>query len=260
MKNKDLKTEYNKNGYMLFKGFFNEQEIAPICDVITKFHLAWQADNQEFYTKRAVNSAYLTSKKYLNDEDRNILFQFISTHKLIDVVTQMPMIKVAFMNTQLFFNPVNLSQKNYWHRDPQYHLSLEEQQQALAGPEVLHFRIALTDEPGIELIPRTHKCWDSEEELNVRLEQVGKSNYNDISTGVVVPLNKGDLLVFSANMIHRGLYGKDRLSLDVLFCEAEESLVNFVDADCLPDKDVINNLQQPIAFNNTLAIKNSSET
>jgi len=250
-----MKTNYIKNGYFVFKNFFNNEEITPIYDIINKFHLAWQDDNKEFYETRAINSAYLTNTKYLDNEKRSTLFQFISTNKLMDIVAQTPIVKPAFMNTQLFFNPVNLKQRNYWHRDTQYHLTLREQQKALSGPDVIHFRIALVDEPGIELIPGTHKRWDNEEELTVRLEQAGKNNYNDVSTGVTVPLDKGDLLVFSANMIHRGLYGKNRLSFDVLFCESEESFIKFVNGDCLPNENQMKCIQNNIAFENTIKIK-----
>ena len=55
------------------------------------------------------------------------------------------------LNTQLFFDPVNKQQSNYWHRDPQYHLSVEQQKAALARGEVIHFRLPLVDEPGLDL-------------------------------------------------------------------------------------------------------------
>jgi ectoine hydroxylase-related dioxygenase (phytanoyl-CoA dioxygenase family) len=250
-----MKNEYIKNGYLHIKNLFNVQEIAPITDVIKIFHSAWQADNRDFYESQAVNSAYLTNKKHLNSEQRNTIFRFVSATKLMNIVAQTTIIDPAFMNTQLFFNPVNLQQKNYWHRDPQYHLSVEEQQAALKGPEVIHFRIALADEPGIELIPGTHKRWDNKEELDIRLERSAKNNYDDISSGVTVPLKKGDLLVFSANMIHRGLYGKDRLAFDIIFCEADKSLMKFVNDDCLPDEECIVNMQNNAAFKNSMKFK-----
>lgn len=108
----------------------------------------------------------------------------------------------TFMNTQLFFNPVIESQKNYWHRDPHYHLTIAEQSLALKGPDVVHFRIPLFTEFGIELVPGNHKCWDNSEEVDVRLESNGHKNYEELSSGVIVKLETGDLMVFSANMMH----------------------------------------------------------
>lgn len=255
-----MNIEYEKDGYFVLKGFFEPAELEDLTSALMQFHEKWKLSNAEFYASKAVNSAYLTATKYLDQRNRQHIFNMIGSHKIMDIVSSVTPQGHAFMNTQLFFNPVNPGQKNYWHRDPQYHLSVEEQQAALSGPEVLHFRIPLVDEPGIELIPGSHKHWDSEEELEVRLEQNGRINSENLSSGVTVPLAAGDLLVFSANMIHRGLYGKNRFAFDILFCDPDPELAKFVDDDCLPDKDTLVAIENPRAFNNTIRLKNSSKT
>ena len=169
-----MNIEYEKNVYILFPNFFCKNELFEITSIVESFHEAWKKDNFEFYSEKAVNSAYLTGTKYLDNSNRVKLFKFISSNEIVDVVDDLPFHKPVFMNIQLFFNPVNLSQKNYWHRDSQYHLSAEEQKQALKGPEVIHFRVALKDEFGLEVVPETHKRWDSNEEENVRLEKSAK--------------------------------------------------------------------------------------
>jgi ectoine hydroxylase-related dioxygenase (phytanoyl-CoA dioxygenase family) len=162
---------------------------------------------------------------------------------------------VCFMNSQLFFNPINPEQKNYWHRDPQYHLTLEQQKQALCGPQVIHFRVPLVDEIGLELVPSSHKRWDNPQQLNVRLEQNGAHNYDDLPDGKIIPLKAGDLLLFSANILHRGLYSAERLSLDLLFCEPVTELLDFVRADCLPEQTDLAIIEDSQAFQNTLVFK-----
>ncbi|KEQ16284.1 phytanoyl-CoA dioxygenase family protein [Endozoicomonas numazuensis] len=249
-----MKNNYIKNGYIYLPDFFTDKELSEIKPVLLKFHKAWIADNQPFYHEKAVNSAYLTGTKYLNNLERLVLFKLIASEKIAYLLQSLPFQNPAFMNTQLFFNPHNPHQKNYWHRDPQYHLPEEQQKQALKGPEVIHLRIPLENEPGIELIPGTHKNWDSKEELAIRLEKNGKKNHENLSTGKVIPLQKGDLLLFSANMIHRGLYGKDRLALDVLFCEADPELLSFADKNCMPDEASMNLIDRPEPFANTLRI------
>lgn len=165
----------------------------------------------------------------------------------------------AFMNTQLFFNPHNAAQPNYWHRDPQYHLSLPQQKAALSGPEVLHFRVPVRDEPGIELIPGTHRRWDCEDELAVRLEQEGRRNCEALESGEVLPLQAGDLLVFSANMLHRGIYGENRLALDILFCEPDPALMQHVEAGCLPPAAILAGLEDGSAFHATRRLLNGGD-
>lgn len=243
-----MNAQYLNKGYFKVSQFLSDQELAQLLPIIEKFHLNWQQDNQSFYQSQAINSAYLTAPKYLNDAQRLRLFQFICSNKITNLLGQLPFSKAAFMNTQLFFDPVNSEQKNYWHRDPQYHLDLAQQQQALLGPEVVHFRIALRDEPGIELVPNSHKQWDSEQALDVRLERNGKTKDQPLENGVEVSLNKGDLLVFSANMLHRGLYGNDRLAFDILFCEALPELLEFSQQDCFPSPQQRAQLENPSLF------------
>lgn len=246
---------FEKDGYCVFPRHVEKNKLESLRVVIERFHQAWVVANGQFYREKAVNSAYLTGKKYLREGERQVLFEFIGSHHLMEIVNSIMGDSVAFMNTQLFFDPVNSTQKNYWHRDPQYHLSLEEQKKSLSGPSVVHFRIPLVDEPGVELIPGTHKRWDSESELNVRLEREGHQNHEALSSGVRVRLNAGDLLAFSANMIHRGLYGMGRMSLDILFCEPDPQLMQWVDDDTLPDFMAMQKMENASAFKRTRELK-----
>jgi len=246
---------YQQNGYVVINNFINKADLKTLYSIACQFHYCWQQENIALYAKKAINCAYLTSPKYLSNNDRQSLFEFIASNKLMNIVNTIIGVKSAFMNTQLFFNPLNKNQKNYWHRDSQYHLSIKEQQQALSGPKVVHFRIPLADEPGIELIPGTHRRWDTVSEQEVRLEQNGHSNDEEMAFATTVKLNAGDLLIFDANMIHRGVYGKQRLALDILYCDAVPELVAFVDEDCLPDDNMLKSLENTSVFNNAIKLK-----
>lgn len=242
---------YSTNGFVHFPGFLSPQENSALLNVVKRFQQAWLADNEAFYKERAINAAYLTSPKYLSETDRNSLFDFIGSEKLNHIAKTLINWQPAFMNTQLFFNPVNPEQPNYWHRDTQYHLTLDEQRNALCGPEIIHFRLALENEPGVEVIPFSHREWDSPEALNIRLKQNGRLPHEDIPGSVVTPLKAGDLFIFSANMLHRGLYGMNRCALDIIFCEPLPHLLEFVDPNCLPSPDVMAGLQCDATFQTT---------
>ena len=252
-----MNPEYEQKGYFIVRSLYKKNELQELREVLLKFHELWKHKNAELYAKRAINSAYLTSTEYLDSAKREVLFKFIGSTRIMDVVYSIIPENPVFVNTQLFFNPVNKDQKNYWHRDPQYHLSLEEQKEALNGPNALHFRLALEDEPGVELIPGTHKNWDTKEELDIRLEQSDRKSHEDIRTGVKIELATGDLLVFSANMIHRGLYGMDRFAFDLLFGDPAPELMEFVQDDCLPNQEIINKLEDPTAFLTTIKLRNT---
>jgi ectoine hydroxylase-related dioxygenase (phytanoyl-CoA dioxygenase family) len=252
-----MNQNYQDNGFLLLKDFFSPTELPELRTTVSQFHQSWKQENAQFYAAKAINSAYLTAKKHLKNTERVTLFKFIGSAKLMDVVASVMDGRPTFMNTQLFFDPVDLKQHNYWHRDPQYHMTVEEQQQALLGPNVVHFRLPLVDEPGVELIPGTHRRWDLDDELDVRLERNGRKNHEYLATGLTVKLDAGDLLIFSANMIHRGIYGMDRMALDILFCDPVPELVQFVDDNWLPEPDILEKLENADAFKSAIEIKAS---
>ncbi|MEZ9745820.1 phytanoyl-CoA dioxygenase family protein [Vibrio splendidus] len=250
-----LSDRYDEHGYFVIRNYFDEAQIASLRKVVLKFHESWKADNEEFYKEEAFNSSLITGSEYLPADDRSVLFDFISSKQVMDVVDAVIPNKPAFMNTQLFFNPVNPQQKDFWHRDCQYDYDVDDQMKVIMETQVLHLRVPIFDEPGMELIPGTHKRWDNEEEYNVRQEENGKVSSDDISGGKQIPLEAGDLLVFSADMIHRGRYGLDRLALDILIFDSAADYVDYVDDDCLPTPAMLSNITDPRLFMNTLHLK-----
>ncbi|ASP47040.1 phytanoyl-CoA dioxygenase family protein [Cognaticolwellia beringensis] len=252
-----LLSNYDEQGYFVIRNYFNDSEIAQLRAVVLKFHQLWQQDNATFYQEEAFNSSLITGSEYLSSDDRVKLFNFISSKKVMNVVESVIVNNPAFMNTQLFFNPVNPAQKDFWHRDCQYDHDIEGQKVAIQETQVLHLRVPLFDELGMELVPESHKRWDSEEEFNVRQEEKGKVSSDDLSTGKKISLAAGDLLVFSADMIHRGLYGLDRLALDILVFDSAGDFADYVDDDCLPDNAMLAKIDDPRLFINTINLKSA---
>jgi len=250
-----LQRNYNEQGYFVIRNYFSASEIAELSAVVLKFHQLWQQDNVTFYREEAFNSSLITGSEYLAVDDRIKLFNFISSKKVMNIVESVISNNPAFMNTQLFFNPVNPKQKDFWHRDCQYDHDVEGQKLAIQETQVLHLRVPLFDELGMELVPGTHKRWDNDEEFNVRQEKKGRVSSDDLSTGKKISLASGDLLVFSADMIHRGLYGLDRLALDILVFDSTGDFADYVDDDCLPDHSMLESIVDPRLFINTLNLK-----
>ncbi|MBL4900549.1 MAG: phytanoyl-CoA dioxygenase family protein [Colwellia sp.] len=246
-----LNSNYDDEGYFVIRDYFSTSEISSLREVILKFHQLWKKDNEKFYQEEAFNSSLITGSQYLAYDDRVKLFNFISSKKIMNIVDSVIPVNPAFMNTQLFFNPVNPQQKDFWHRDCQYDHDVEVQKQVIHDTQVLHLRVPLFDELGMELVPGTHKRWDSDEEYNVRQEEKGRVSSENLSTGKIINLAAGDLLVFSADMIHRGLYGLDRLALDILIFDSAADFVDYVDDDCLPEIAMLDNIDDPRLFMNT---------
>lgn len=250
-----LNDNYNEHGYFVIRNYFNTAEISSLRKTILKFHKHWKKDNADFYQQEAFNSSLITGSQYLERDDRIKLFNFISSKKIMNIVDSVIPTTPAFMNTQLFFNPVNPQQKDFWHRDCQYDHDVDMQKKVIQETQVLHLRVPLFDELGMELVPGTHKRWDNNEEFAVRQEIKGRLSSENLATGKKIQLAAGDLLVFSADMIHRGLYGLDRLALDILVFDSSGDFVDYVDDDCLPSKAMLNEIDDPRLFINTIDLK-----
>lgn len=234
---------FEQNGYVFLKDFFSENELVAIEKVLVKFHEIWLHDNEISYEKGAINSHSLTKGDCLKEEEKTRLFEFITQTKFEEIRSVIFPKPPVFLNTQLFFDPKEETRKNYWHRDIQYTgMSVEDQKKAIKTQNVVHFRIPLKSERGIELIPKTHREWDLPEEFEVRNSLNGRLQSDDLKRGEIVRLNRGDLLVFSANMIHRGIYGKDRFSLDIIFCDNIPVMKSFIDKDNLPSAKILEKL------------------
>ncbi|GAA5131310.1 phytanoyl-CoA dioxygenase family protein [Thalassotalea piscium] len=247
--------QYHDKGYFVIRNYFNSQEVLQLRTVILKFHQLWKQDHATFYQEDAFNSSLITGSHYLSYNDRVALFNFISSKKMMAVIDSLIPNSPAFMNTQLFFNPVNPELKDFWHRDCQYDHDIEGQKQAIKDTQVLHLRVPLFDEPGMELIPGTHKRWDNDEEFSVRQETHGRYSFEELPNGKKIALAAGDLLVFSADMIHRGLYGLDRLALDILVFDPSGDFADYVDDDCLPNNSMLAEISDARLFVNTLKLK-----
>ena len=253
--NNQLNSNYCDQGYFVIRSFFSVSEIESLREVILKFHERWKKDNEKFYQEEAFNSSLITGSQYLEFDDRVRLFNFISSQKIMSIIESVIRTKPAFMNTQLFFNPVNPQQKDFWHRDCQYDYDIEDQKRVIQETQVVHLRIPLFDELGMELVPGTHKRWDNDEEFNVRQEEKGRVSSENLSSGKKIKLAAGDLLVFSADMLHRGLYGLDRLALDMLVFDSAADYADYVDDDCLPDNLMLSKIDDPRIFVNTINLK-----
>ncbi len=60
---------YERDGYILVRGMYEVGELEQVHEVLERFHAAWLAGNSGHYQSGAVNSAYITDKKYLGERD-----------------------------------------------------------------------------------------------------------------------------------------------------------------------------------------------
>ena len=244
--------EYDDIGYIVLRNFLSDIEISSISKHVNSVFNSWMCSNKsEIFDHQLVNMHSLTKKEYFENtpEERVNFFNSISPIKLINLLEGMFGSEIYFHNTQLFFNPLNSKRLPYWHRDMQYSPLPDDIQKAEQNNMVsLHIRIPLVKEKGVEIVPGTHKRWDTELERDVRLELNGHNNNEQLPNARLIELDVGDILIFSSQMIHRGNYqlNDSRKALDLCVGKYHHLTFGFLDKKVLPtdeEIELINNNQ-----------------
>ena len=240
--------QYEKYGYAIFRGLFNDKEISLIDRHVDRIYQKWQSKYEsEIFDNKLVNMHSLTSPEYFQEtpDQRIEFFKIIASVKLTETLESMFGPDIHFHNTQLFFNPSNIERLPYWHRDMQYSpiedaVQSDEQSKMLS----LHIRIPLIEEKGVEVVTGTHRRWDTELERKVRFELDGHKNSESLPNSELIDLARGDILVFSAQMIHRGNYELNpvRKAFDLCVGKYHPLASVFLDPRVLPTEEEIDNI------------------
>jgi hypothetical protein len=227
---------YQQQGFLHLPGFYRPHELADLNTVLLKHHQAWLIQHQAAYQNGLINSHSLSADPALSEEDKTVLFQTIAAPALLAQLASIFPQAPRFLNTQLFFDPYHSDQRNYWHRDVQYTgLNEAAQRNVILQQNVVHCRIAMRPELGIELIAGSHQRWDSDQEYAVRMGKPPYRPHDDLPHTTHVPLQTGDVLLFSANMLHRGVYGQNRLAFDTIYCDDHLDLLAHRSDHTLPN-------------------------
>ena len=242
----ELSKQFEDKGYVVLNNFFEQDELDKIAPIVDRIYGQWQGKNHHaLIEQQLINMHSLTHPDYFQGcrHERLRFFELIAPCKLTDALAHLFNTDIYFHNTQLFFNPHSQDKQPYWHRDLQYS-PIDDTIQAAEHSSLLslHVRIPLVVEKGVELIPDTHRRWDTELERNVRFELNGHRNYEKLPGSVLIELEPGDVLIFSAQMIHRGNYALNpmRKALDLCVGKPNRLVSGFLDEAGLPDDAEIN--------------------
>jgi ectoine hydroxylase-related dioxygenase (phytanoyl-CoA dioxygenase family) len=229
------------DGYMIVKNLVSQNDLAILTKIVDRIYSQWLTENYRSYVEQQlINMHSLTSPHYFAgfEHERLLFFQTLASKELTNLLASLFGNGLYIHNSQLFFNPFENRKLPYWHRDMQYTPIAEAvQQNQLLNMLSLHIRMPLVHEQGVELIPGTHKRWDTELERNVRLELNGHNNSEDLPNTVIIALEPGDILIFSANMLHRGNYrlNQARKALDICIGKPHPLTSGLLDENILLD-------------------------
>jgi len=242
-------TTYAADGFLHRPGLLPSATVRRLVAIGERVHAGWLAAHGDDVRRLGlVNGTRLTDVRWFAppyDDERAVFFDALADPVLYDVVTESFGADLYFHGTQAFFSPLG-ERAPYWHRDLQYG-SLDEaaQRRLLSELTQLHVRIPLRPERRFLLVPGSHARWDTTEERDVRLERDGHRSAEELSTARSFDLVPGDVLVFSAHMLHRGTYGQDRLSLDLMVGRPHATSAAFPDTAQLPTPAELARIRRP---------------
>jgi ectoine hydroxylase-related dioxygenase (phytanoyl-CoA dioxygenase family) len=256
-----FKQHFARHGYVVFRSLLSGDDICQITSIVNRIYQQWVHETSEAVIRdeQLINMQGLTHPQYFEGrhDERMTFFEAIAPRNLTRVLDDMFGSGLYFHNTQLFFNPWTPEKRPYWHRDLQYSsideaLQAQEQRKLLA----LHVRIPLVPETGVELIPGTHRRWDSDLERHVRFELNGHQNHEFLPGATLISLEPGDVLVFSAQMIHRGHYASNlsRKALDICVGQPHALVSDLIDGQMLPLEEDLHHIQNHLWYLNAKAI------
>lgn len=228
--------QYKDMGYFIEKNFFSMDEIDALSEQTLNIFDQWKSAKTDLIDQhKLVNMSGLTQSRYFsNSKSRVNFFDSVFSTKLWGMMSGIFGDEIRFHNTQLFFDPLDLDQLAYWHRDLQFSdIPASVQENALPQMLNLHCRIPLIAETGIVLVPGTHSRWDTKIEHEQRSKPLSEE---PLPTEDYITLNPGDLLIFNAQMIHRGHYSKTRgrRALDLCIGRPHPLLEGTLDTRDLP--------------------------
>jgi ectoine hydroxylase-related dioxygenase (phytanoyl-CoA dioxygenase family) len=115
-----------------------------------------------------------------------------------------------------WFNPQRTSSDGHWHRDLQFtHPDVAEERKEFERTQTLgrewggQFQIALIPSDDSEIVPGSHRRWDTPEEFAIRRDTNAWCS-NAMPGARRIALQPGDGLIFDAKALHRGRYHIDR--------------------------------------------------
>lgn len=218
----DLRNFWLNEGYILVRGLFSPERTEQLGSICEEILQQWYCKNPE--TGEPGGNPDAVSMRHLNHpgyfahapESLNFFMDAVADDAVIETCRTILDEPPLFRCTSLFMNPTKNSQDGNWHRDSQFLYPDESEEKNLfAGAHSngggIQMQIALVPSDDSEIVPGSHRRWDTAAEYKIRKAAKGANNRsNDMPGALRLALQPGDAFAFNAFGLHRGRYHADK--------------------------------------------------
>ena len=223
--------QWLEQGYLVVPGAFSPEKVGKLFEICERSYAQWRAESTQdsepdyhHYKPDAWSIIHLNHPKYFRDHpaDLPVLLNAVADPFALEIVEEIFTEAPLFTQANYYIDPPSEPFFGGWHRDCQFFADGDEAKERAdvqaesEPPRELHMHIPLVPTAATEVVPGSHRRWDSDEELNVRRHD----RFSDAMPGALrLHLEPGDLAFFHVNALHRGLYpvGVPRRTLAVTY-------------------------------------------
>ena len=214
---------FRLHGYFVVPAFLNPIELGELrraCDIALDRARAESTENGHTTPKIGV----LTESSYFSHQPDALdrLMKFVGSARVCSLLEGLalegeddtPRLK----NADYYHEQTKRDWDGDWHRDNQLGQPDPELEcRRILTTTSVHVRVALVDDERLEIVPGSHRRWDTPEELQIR--KGSKRTSSAMPGATRIAMEAGDACVFHAWSIHRATYQRSplRRTLDALY-------------------------------------------
>jgi len=226
--------QWQEQGYLIVRQAFDADRIKALFEVCESVYDQWKRESTKdgepygfCYGPKAWVLIHLNHPKYHRQHPEWLprLLNAVADPLALQILSDCFREKAVMMQANYYVDPPSEGWTGIWHRDCQFYPGIDEAKQRIAvaeeadPPRELHMHIPLVKTAATEVVPGTHRRWDTDEEFHVRMKEPVDGK---MPGALRIALEPGDLAFFHVNAIHRGLYplGVPRRTIAVTYGRA----------------------------------------
>ena len=233
----DIRQQWQEQGYLVIKGAFDLERVAALRAGAEDARAQWNIEGAPEsepggfgHGPTAWIMLHLNHPRYYRRNPKRLtqLLNAVGDAQVQRILREIFRDEATLLQANLYVDPSQVANPSAWHRDCQFYLQDVKDEAAerrvlseeADPPRELHMHIPLAPTAASEVVPGSHRRWDTPAERHIRLHD----RTCDAMPGALrLQLEPGDLAFFHVNALHRGLYqpGVLRRTIAVTYSRAD---------------------------------------